>query len=126
LTINAVKSFFWTHEGTGDTRVKTATQYEGATAFPRRGTVLPWHVGEACEMLAPFSYQESAEKRKPPGKTRLKETLALGFNSSNSIWQCKIYHRKRGSAGLSMLFKSLWDIHRCIHFTVRSSNHSGE
>jgi len=45
-------------------------------------------------MLAPLSYQESAEKRKTPGKTRSKETLALGFNSSNSIWHCKIYHRK--------------------------------
>jgi len=85
LTINAAKLLFCTHEGTGDARVKTATQCEGATAFPWHGTELPRHVGKACEMLAPLSYQESAEKRKPPGKTRSKETLALAFNSSNSI-----------------------------------------
>jgi len=47
------------------------------------------------EMLAPLSEQESAEKRKPPGKLSKIETLALGFNSSNSIWQCKIYHHKK-------------------------------
>jgi len=87
LTINAAKSLFCTHEGTGDTRVKTITQCEGATPFPWHGTVLLRHVGEACEMLAQLSYQESAEKRKPPGKTRSKETLALGFNSSNNICQ---------------------------------------
>ena len=40
LTINAAKSFFCTHEGTGDTHVKTTTQCEGATVFPRHGTVL--------------------------------------------------------------------------------------
>ena len=74
------------------------------------------------EMLAQLSKIESAEKRNQMNKV----TLALGFNPSNSIWQCKIYHRVRGSADLSMLFKALWDIHRCFHFTVRSSNHSGE
>ena len=42
-----------TEEGANDIRVKPATQCD---------------VSEACEMLAPLSYQGNAEKRKPPGK----------------------------------------------------------
>jgi len=41
LTINATKSLFCTHQGTGDARVKTATQCEGGTALPWHVTVLP-------------------------------------------------------------------------------------
>ncbi len=48
-------------------------------------------VSEACEMLAPLSYQGNAEKQKPPGK--------LSKIRKNSIHQIafdnvKIYHRK--------------------------------
>jgi hypothetical protein len=43
-------------------------------------------VSEACEMLAPLSYQGNAEKQKPPGKLSKKlETLPLEFDSSNII-----------------------------------------
>ena len=46
-------------------------------AFPRHGTILPLHVSEAREMLAPLSYQGNAEKRKPPGKRS--KNLATGI-----------------------------------------------
>jgi hypothetical protein len=59
-----------TEEGANDIRVKPATQRD---------------VSEACEMLAPLSYQGNAEKRKPSGKLSKLETLPLEFDSSNSI-----------------------------------------
>ncbi len=66
LKVNAVKSFFCTHEieylgyiltrggikpqqkkGTGYTHIKSAHQCQGAKTFPWNGTILAWHVGEA-------------------------------------------------------------------------------
>jgi len=57
-------------------------------------------------MLAPLSYQESAEKRKPQGKTRSKKPWHWNLIHQIAFDNVKIYHRKRGSAGLSMLFEA--------------------
>ncbi len=62
--------YILTREGANDIRVKPATQCD---------------VSEACEMLAPLSYQGNAEKRKPPGKLSKLETLPLELDSPNSI-----------------------------------------
>jgi len=63
-------------------------------------------VSEACEMLAPLAYQESAEKLKPQRQGQKKP---WHWNSIHQIAfdNVKIYHKKRGSAGLSMLFEAL-------------------
>jgi len=60
-------------------RVKPATQCD---------------VSEACEMLAPLSYQGNAEKRKPSGK--LSKLEPYHWNSIHQIAfdNVKIYHRK--------------------------------
>jgi hypothetical protein len=51
-----------------------------------------------CGKLKTTNYQ---------GKQGEKETLTLGFNSSNSISQCQNYHSKRGSTGLFGLHEAL-------------------
>jgi len=57
-------------------------------------------------MLAALSYQESAEERKPQRQVQKKP---LHWNSihQTAFDNVKIYHHKRGSACLSMLFKAL-------------------
>jgi hypothetical protein len=38
-----------------------------------------YDVSEACEMLAPLSYQGNAKKQKPPGKLNKIRNLATGI-----------------------------------------------
>jgi hypothetical protein len=40
---------------------------------------MTYDASEACEMLAPLSYQGNAEKRKPPGKLSKIKNLAAGI-----------------------------------------------
>ena len=51
-----------------------------ATAFPRHGNIVPWHVSEACEMLATLSHRGSAEKQKPQTRSN---------NLGTGIWFIK-------------------------------------
>jgi hypothetical protein len=48
-------------------------------------------VSEACEMLAPLSYQGNAEKRKPPGKLKPYHWNLIHQIAFDNV---KIYHRK--------------------------------
>ncbi len=58
------------------------------------------------EMLAPLRPSGRMWRDEDhPQKQGEKETLALGFNSSNSIWQCQKDHHQRGGTGLSRFHK---------------------
>jgi hypothetical protein len=98
LTVNAAKSFICTHEieylGYILTREGIKPQPKKVQAIlalnpPHNVKELRHFLGmvqyyrdmwaKRSEMLAPLSKQESAEKQKPPGKTRSKRNLGTGI-----------------------------------------------